>query len=141
MLTITSRVHVRQRGHDRIRTVGQDFTAEQPLLAPLPAEAFDPGLVLTPRVDRSSRITLRMVKYCVPARLIRRKIRVSLRASELVVFDGRGVAARHQRIVAKGGSQSSWTKPSKSPKTNPGALPGSTRTGQGPRVQGIHQRP
>ncbi len=44
----------RRRISQRLRTVGQDFAAEQPLLAPLPAEGFDPGLVLTPRVDRSS---------------------------------------------------------------------------------------
>ena len=72
----------------------QDFAAEQPFLAPLPAEPFDPGLVLTPRVDRSSLITVRMVKYSVPARFIGRNVRVSLRASEVVVFDGRTVIAR-----------------------------------------------
>ncbi|GAC1490935.1 MAG: hypothetical protein NVS2B15_09900 [Pseudarthrobacter sp.] len=92
----------RRRINDRIRTVGQDFAAEQPFLAPLPAEEFDPGLVLNPRVDRSSMITVRMVKYSVPARFIGRRLRVSFRASEVVVFDGPAVAARHQRIVAKG---------------------------------------
>jgi hypothetical protein len=44
---------------DRIRTIGQDFAAEQPFLAPLPGEVFGPGLTLTPRVDRSSMITVR----------------------------------------------------------------------------------
>ncbi len=32
---------------DRIRTIGEDFAAEQPHLHPLPAERFDPGLMLT----------------------------------------------------------------------------------------------
>jgi transposase len=32
-----------RRINDRIRTIGQDFAAEQPSLAPLPAEAFDPA--------------------------------------------------------------------------------------------------
>jgi hypothetical protein len=36
-------------------------------------------------------------------RFIGRKVRVSLRASGVVVFDGRAVAARHWRIVAKHG--------------------------------------
>jgi transposase len=36
-----------RRINDRIRTIGQDFAVEQPFLAPLPAEVFDPGLVLT----------------------------------------------------------------------------------------------
>ncbi|GFG54776.1 hypothetical protein MAGR_62170 [Mycolicibacterium agri] len=85
---------------DRIRTVGEDFATEQPLLAPLPVEPFDPGLVLTPRVDRSSLITVRMVKYSVPVRFIGRKVRVSLRANEVVVFDGRTPIAAHPRIAA-----------------------------------------
>lgn len=94
---------VRRRINDRISTIGEDFEAEQPFLAPLPPEEFDPGLVLCPRVDRSSMVTVRMVKYSVPARFIGRKVRVSLRASEVVVFDGRTVVARHQRMVTKFG--------------------------------------
>lgn len=115
-----------RRINDRIRSIGQDLAAEQPFLAPLPAEAFDPGLVLTPRVDRSSMITVRMVKYSVPARFIGRKVRVSLRASEVVVFDGRAVAARHQRIVAKCGQSVQLDHYLEVLKTKPGALPGST---------------
>lgn len=38
----------RRRISQRLKTVGQDFATEQPLLAPLPLEGFDPGLVLTP---------------------------------------------------------------------------------------------
>ncbi|WP_026536953.1 IS21 family transposase [Arthrobacter sp. 9MFCol3.1] len=116
----------RRRINDRIRTVAQDFAAEQPLLAPLPGEVFDPGLVLTPRVDRSSMITVRMVKYSVPARFIGRKVRVSLRASEVVVFDGRAVAARHPRVVAKCGQSVQLDHYLEVFKTKPGALPGST---------------
>ncbi len=48
---------------DRIHTVGDDFCAEQRLLARLPAETLDPGLVLHPRVDRSAMVTVRMAKY------------------------------------------------------------------------------
>src|SRR6478752_3717783 len=116
----------RRRINDRIRTIGQDFEIERPFLAPLPAEEFDPGLVLYPRVDRSSMITVRMVKYSVPARLIGRRVRVSLRASEVVVFDGRAVAARHQRIIAKGGQSVQLDHYLEVLKTKPGALPGST---------------
>jgi transposase len=110
----------------RIRTIGEDFAAERPFLASLPAEEFDPGLVLNPRVDRSSMITVRMVKYSVPARFIGRRVRVSLRASEVVVFDGRAVAARHQRIIAKGGQSVQLDHYLEVLKTKPGALPGST---------------
>lgn len=88
---------------DRIRTVRADFAVEKPLLAPLPNEGFDPGLSLEPRVDRSALITVRMAKYSVPAHFIGRQLRVSLRASEVVVFDGRAVIARYQRVIARGG--------------------------------------
>lgn len=37
----------------KLTTVGQDFAAERELQAPLPADAFEPGLSLTPRVDHS----------------------------------------------------------------------------------------
>lgn len=116
----------RRRINDRIRTVGQDFALEQTFLGPLPAEIFDPGLVLTPRVDRSSMVTVRMVKYSVPARFIGRSLRVSLRASEVLVFDGCAVVARHQRIVAKHGQSVQLDHYLEVLKTKPGALPGST---------------
>jgi len=116
----------RRRIMDRIHTVGQDFATEQPFLAPLPTEEFDPGLVLNPTVDRSSLITVRMVKYSVPARFIGRKVRVSLRASEVVVFDGRTVVARHQRVAARSGQSVQLDHYLEVLKTKPGALPGST---------------
>lgn len=115
-----------RRINDRIRTVGQDFDTEQPHLAALPVETFDPGLVLMPRVDRSSMITVRMVKYSVPARFIGRKIRVSLRASEVVVFDGRTIVARHQRITIKHGQSVQLDHYLEVLKAKPGAFPGST---------------
>ncbi|WP_026378233.1 IS21 family transposase [Agromyces italicus] len=119
------------RDHDRrigtrIRTVGQDFADEQALLGPLPFERFDPGLVLHPRVDRSSLITVRMAKYSVPARLIGRQVRVSLRASELVVFDGREQVARHERVVARGGESINLDHYLEVLRHKLGALPGST---------------
>ncbi|MDJ1114248.1 IS21 family transposase [Microbacterium dauci] len=115
-----------RRINDRIRTIGQDFEIERPFLASLPAEQFDPGLVLNPRVDRSSMVTVRMVKYSVPARFIGRRVRVSLRASEVVVFDGRTVVARHQRVAARPGQSVQLDHYLEVLKTKPGALPGST---------------
>lgn len=115
-----------RRINTRIRTVGQDFATEQPLLAPLPVERFDPGLTLTPRVDRSSLITVRMAKYSVPVRLIGRQVRVSLRASELVVFEGRTPIARHPRVVTRGGESVDLDHYLEVLKIKPGALPGST---------------
>ena len=114
----------------RIRTVGEDFASEREHLAPLPAEGFDPGLVLNPRVDRSSMITVRMARYSVPARFINRRVRVSLRASELVIFDGRSQIARHPRVVTRGGQCVDLDHYLEVLKGKPGALPGSTALAQ-----------
>jgi hypothetical protein len=67
------------------------------------------GLELYPRVDRSGLISVRMARYSVPVAYINRRPRVSLRASELVVFDGRKVIARHERVISKAASRFSWT--------------------------------
>jgi hypothetical protein len=89
--------------------IGTAFTAEQPALSPLPREAFETGLTLTPRVDRHARITVRCCHYSVPASLVGRRVRVLLRASSLVVFDGaeksRGMNAR----PASGPPRWCWT--------------------------------
>lgn len=119
-----------RRVADRIRTVGQDLAAEQPLLAALPHEAFDPGLVLHPRVDRSALITVRMVRYSVPARFIGRQVRVSLRASELIVFDGRSVIARHPRLATRTGHSVNLDHYLEVLQRKPGAMPGSTALAQ-----------
>ena len=59
----------------KLNTIGTDYQAEQNMLSPLPVDRFDPGLVLHPRVDRSAMITVRMMKYSVPAHLIGRTVR------------------------------------------------------------------
>jgi len=110
----------------RARTVGQDFAVEAPLLRPLPAEDFDPGLWLSPRVDRHARITVRQCYYSVPAGLIGRQVRVSLRASELVIFDGRREIARHPRSVRKGSQTLLLDHYLEVLVRKPGALPGAT---------------
>jgi transposase len=117
-------------------TIGHDFTAERPMLRALPAERFEPGLVLHPRVDRSSMITVRMVKYSVPAHLIGRRVRVCLRASELVVFDGRRVVAAHPRIAARSGHRVVLDHYLEVLRFKPGALPGSTALAQA-RAAGV----
>ncbi len=120
----------RRRISQRLRTVGQDFAVEQPLLAPLPLEDFDPGLVLTPRVDRSSLVTVRSAKYSVPVRFINRKVRVSLRAAEVRIFDGRTLIAKHPRTVARGGQCVQLDHYLEVLRIKPGALPGSTALAQ-----------
>jgi transposase len=115
---------------DRIRTVAQDFALEREHLAQLPFERFDPGLSLTPRVDRSALITVRMAKYSVPARMIGRPVRVSLLASELIVFDGRTEIARHARVATLHGQSVNLDHYLEVLRGKPGALPGSTALAQ-----------
>lgn len=115
-----------RRISDRIRTVGQDFAIEQPLLAPVTAERFEPGLSLTPRVNRSSLVRVRMASYSVPARFIGRPVRVSLRASEVIIFDGRTEIARHARVIALHGQSVNLDHYLEVLHHKPGALPGST---------------
>ena len=117
-------------------TIGDDFATERDLLRPLPVERFDPGLVLRPRVDRSSMITVRMVKYSVPAHLIGHRVRVSLRASELVVFEGRAVVAVHPRVAARTGHVVVLDHYLEVLRHKPGALPGSTALAQA-RAAGV----
>jgi hypothetical protein len=105
-------------------------------LAPLPFERFDPGLVLHPRVDRSSMVTVRQSKYSVPAHLIGRPVRVSLRASEVVVFDGHTEVARHERVVARYGQSVDLDHYLEVLRHKPGAFPGSTALAQA-RASGV----
>lgn len=119
-----------RRISQRLRTIGQDFAVEQPLLAPLPVEGFDPGLVLTPRVDRSSLVTVRSTKYSVPVRFINRKVRVSLQATQVRIFDGRTLIAAHPRNVTRSGQCVQPDHYLEVLKFKPGALPGSTALAQ-----------
>jgi hypothetical protein len=88
---------------NRPTSVGFDFAYGAPLLAPVPAEEFDVGLTLTPRVDKTSGITVRQNKYSVPARFIGRNVRVSLRANEVLVFEQHKVVVRHPRLAGRHG--------------------------------------
>lgn len=110
----------------KISTVAHDYQADQECLATLPRDRFDPGLELYPRVDRSAPVTVRQAKYSVPVRFIGRKLRVSLRASELVVFDGRTVVARHERVIDRYGQAVLLDHYLEVLQHKPGALGGST---------------
>lgn len=120
-----------RRIDSRIRTVGEDFAVEQPLLAPLPGDYFDPGIMLHPRVDRSALITVRMTRYSVPAHLIGQRVRVSLRAFDLTVRDDKHrIVARHPRVVDRCAHCLELDHYLEVPAHKPGALPGSTALAQ-----------
>jgi hypothetical protein len=89
----------------RARTVGELLQIEKPLLQTLPDEPFETGLWLSPRVDRFAQVMVRNNRYSVPVRLIGRRVRVLLHASDLVIYDGRTEAARHERLPGRAGAR------------------------------------
>lgn len=102
-------------------------------LAPLPLDNFETGRILHPRVDRHSRITVRSARYSVPARLAGRRVRVLLRASEVIVFDGRTEVARHPRSTTKDSQTLVLDHYLEVLAIKPGALPGATALAQARR--------
>lgn len=111
-------------------TIGQAFAVEARLLRPLPEDEFDAGITLTPTVANTSRISIRQCYYSVPARFIGRKVRVSLRANEVLVFDGRHVIARHPRIKTRGDCHDNLDHYLEVLLAKPGALAGSSALAQ-----------
>ncbi|MEV4225475.1 IS21 family transposase [Nonomuraea sp. NPDC049725] len=114
----------------RVRTVGEDFATERPLLQPLPEEHFETGRVFQLRVDRRSQITVRSVRYSVPVRLIGYPVRVLLHASHLVIYHKGVEVARHERLIAKSGSRLELDHFLEVLLRKPGALPGATALDQ-----------
>lgn len=106
--------------------IGTEFDSERMSLSPLPLNAFETGLILHPRVDRHSRITVRSCRYSVPARLVGRRVRVLLRASEVIVFDGRTEVTRHPRSTIKDSQTLVLDHYLEVLAIKPGALPGAT---------------
>ncbi len=102
----------------------------------MPGEAFEAGITLTPRVDRHSRVTVRQVYYSVPARFIGARVRVLLRAEEVLAFDGARLVARHERSRARGGQVLDLDHYLEVLIRKPGALPGAMALSQA-RAAGV----
>ncbi|MDF2709803.1 MAG: family transposase, partial [Nonomuraea muscovyensis] len=122
-----------RRIRSRPQSIGERFAIEAPLLRPLPTERFETGRLFTPRVDRCSVIVVRTNRYSVPARLIGQAVRVMLYASHLVVYHKGQEVARHERLIAKGGSRLELDHYLEILLKKPGALPGSTALEQARR--------
>ncbi|MGN9806823.1 Mu transposase domain-containing protein [Micromonospora sp. L31] len=129
-IALIDRAEDERRLEHRVRTIGQDFGVEQPLLAPLPVEPFGAGRQLTPKVNRYGLIGVRSSFYSVPARFISQTVRVMLHASEVVVFDGRTEIARHERSVTKSSQTLVLDHYLEVLLRKPGALSGSTALAQ-----------
>ena len=110
----------------KLTSIGFNFTVERDELGPLPADDFECGLTLHPKVDRSSRITVRQCHYSVPARFIGHNVRVLLRGNELLVFERRQVVARHPRLTRRYDYRDDLDHYLEILMGKPGALAGST---------------
>ncbi|WP_200842401.1 hypothetical protein [Actinomadura sp. K4S16] len=73
---------------------------------------------------------MRTNHYSVPVRLIGRRVRAMLHASELIVYDGRTEVARHERLLAKAASRLELDHYLEVLIRKPGALPGATALDQ-----------
>jgi transposase len=120
----------KRRIANRANSVGHDWAFEKTLLRPLPAEAFDTALTLTPRVDRYAQVMVRCNQYSVPARFIGHRLRVKLSASAVTVYDRSSVVARHQRAIGKGAKVLELDHYLEILHRKPGALPGATALAQ-----------
>ncbi|MEU7818955.1 IS21 family transposase [Pseudonocardia sp. NPDC049154] len=114
----------------RRRTVAEAFVAELSALQPLPAEAFDPALLLRARVDLRARVSVRQCYYSVPARFAGRRLTVRLSATIVEICDGATVVARHERAAGRHVEVLSLDHYLEVLKTKPGALPGATALAQ-----------
>ena len=116
--------------HGSPASIGFNFAAEADLLLPLPAEDFELGTTLTPLVRRNARIVVRQCYYSAPARFIDRKVRVSLRANEVLIFEGRTVVARHPRLSRRYDYSDNLDHYLEILQVKPGAFAGSTALAQ-----------
>jgi hypothetical protein len=112
----------------RTTSVGHDWAFEKTLLRPLPTDAFDTALTLTPRIDRYAQIMVRCNQYSVPARFICHRLRVKLSASAVTVYDRIKVVAR--RAIGKGAKILDLDHYLEILYRKPGALPGATALSQ-----------
>ncbi len=110
----------------KLTSIGFNFRIEAEALAPLPTEDFECGLTLTPKVDRTSRISVRQCHYSVPARFIGERVRILLRGNELLVLERRNVVARHPRLTKRYGYRDVLDHYLEILLIKPGAMAGST---------------
>jgi len=111
-----------------------------PNLIALPDEPFETGLLLSPRVDRYSQVTVRCCRYSVPVRLAGRQVRVVLRSTEVIVYDRQAEVARHQRLTVKGAESLKLDHYLEVLMRKPGALPGAAALEQA-RAAGAFNAP
>lgn len=92
----------------------------------LPAEPFDPALLLRPRVDSKSRVSVRQNFYSVPVRFVGQRIDVRLGADTVTAITGAQVVAEHVRLIGRHGESLVLDHYLETLAHKPGALAGAT---------------
>lgn len=116
---------------DRRRVLRRGTAVAEALLA----EPFETGRLFVLRVDRYSQISVRTSHYSVPVRLIGRRVRVMLHASDLVVYDDGVEVARHERLmIIRGASGAGPLSGGAGPQTRGPARVDRAETGVGVRL-------
>ena len=109
----------------RVQSVGAMAEAERATLRPLPAEAFDPTLALSAKVDRKARIAVRGSHYSVPVRFAGRRVEVRLGGRTITALEGGRPIAVHARSLHKGSQVLLLDHYLECLARKPGAFPGS----------------
>lgn len=93
----------------RVKTVGDAFARELPLLNPLPDNEFDDSMALSCRVDAKARTCMRQSYDSVPASYAGRRVQVvRLSADRVTAVDGTRVIAEHVRSLHKAARTWCW---------------------------------
>jgi transposase len=111
-------------------TVGTAFAAEAGHLLALPADRFDPAVLLQARVDNRSRVSVRQSFYSVPARYVGRRLAVRLTGHTVEILDDAKLVARHDRVFGRYQEVLVLDHYLEVLKVKPGALPGATALAQ-----------
>ena len=124
-------------------TVGAAFAAEKAQLLALPAERFDPAVLLQARVDNKSRVSVRQSFYSVPVRYVGRRLGVRLCGFTVQVLDGATEVACHERAFGRYQEVLTLDHYLEVLLRKPGGLPGATALAQAKakgRFTASHQR-
>ena len=106
-------------------TVGAAAGLERSLLKELPAERFEVCELAEPRVDQKARVSVRSVRYSVPASLVGRKLQVRVGPMTIEVSHQGRVVALHDRLHLRGAESLSLDHYLDVFLDKPGAFPGS----------------
>lgn len=83
------------------QTVGQRFEQDRQAALALPAQAFDPFVPQTAKVDKYQTVRFKTNRYSVPRRWAFETVTIKAYVDRIEVVGGSGVIARHKRSYAR----------------------------------------